>query len=131
MTDEVRVLVYSSDSTTRAQVTTALGTALYLPTEPDRPRPLAYVEAATQAAVLAHLDAGTIDLAILDGEASPSGGMGIAKQLKDEIDPCPPIVVLIGRPADDWLANWSRAEAVVAHPIDPIALGDAVAALLA
>ena len=67
------------------------------------------------------MDAGGIDLAILDGEAVPAGGMGIAKQLKDEIYHCPPMLVLTGRPQDAWLATWSRAEAAVPHPIDPIA----------
>ena len=56
--------------------------------------------------------------------------MGIAKQLKDEIDDCPPILVLTGRPDDAWLANWSRAEAAVPHPIDPIRLGEAWSSLL-
>ncbi|MCV7063842.1 hypothetical protein H7I76_33135, partial [Mycolicibacterium vaccae] len=37
-----------------------------------------------------HLDEGGFDLVILDGEAAPVGGMGIAKQLKDEIGHCPP-----------------------------------------
>jgi hypothetical protein len=80
-----------------------------------------------------HVDqklAGGIDLAILDGEAAPAGGMGIAKQLKDEIYRCPPILVLIGRPQDAWLATWSRAEAVVPHPIDPVRLAEAVTDLL-
>ena len=58
------------------------------------------------------------------------GRMGIAKQLKDEVDDCPPILVLTGRPDDAWLANWSRAEAAVPHPIDPIRLTDAVVGLL-
>ena len=69
-------------------------------------------------------------LAILDGEAVPAGGMGIARQLKDEIYRCPPILVLIGRPQDAWLATWSRAEAVVPHPIDPVRLAEAVTDLL-
>ena len=77
------------------------------------------------------MDAGGIDLAILDGEATPVGGMGIAKQLKDEIDDCPPILVLTGRADDAWLANWSRAEAAVPHPIDPIRLAEAVVACCA
>ena len=76
------------------------------------------------------MDAGEIDLAILDGEAVPAGGMGIAKQLKDEIYQCPPLLVLTGRPQDAWLATWSRADAAVPHPIDPIQLAEAVAGLL-
>jgi len=73
---------------------------------------------------------GGIDLAILDGEATPTGGMGIAKQLKDELEICPPLLVLTGRPDDAWLATWSRAEAAVPHPIDPIVLGKTVLGLL-
>ena len=72
------------------------------------------------------MDAGDIDLAILDGEAVPAGGMGIAKQLKDEIFQCPPVLVLTGRPQDAWLATWSRAEAAVPHPLDPIQLAETV-----
>jgi DNA-binding response OmpR family regulator len=76
------------------------------------------------------MDEGGIDLAILDGEATPTGGMGIAKQLKDELSACPPVLVLTGRPDDAWLANWSRAEAAVPHPLDPILLGRTVLSLL-
>jgi hypothetical protein len=38
--------------------------------------------------------------------------------------------VLTGRADDAWLANWSRAEAAVPHPIDPIRLGEAVVGLM-
>lgn len=85
---------------------------------------------ATAPVVIEQMDAGAIDLAILDGESAPAGGLGIAKQLKDEIAECPPILVLTGRPDDAWLASWSRAEAAVAHPIDPIRLTEAVVTLL-
>ena len=42
----------------------------------------------------------------------------------------PPVLLLIGRPQDAWLATWSRAEAAVSHPIDPVALADGLAQLL-
>ena len=96
---------------------------------PDLPE-FEYVEVATEPVVLQNMDSGTISLAILDGEAVPAGGMGIAKQLKDEIYECPPVVVLTGRPQDAWLATWSRAEAAVPHPIDPIQLAEAVIGLM-
>jgi DNA-binding response OmpR family regulator len=121
----LKVLVYSDDVTTRQQVILALGRRPH----PDLPE-VTYVEVATEPVVIQNMDAGSIDLAILDGEAVPAGGMGIAKQLKDEIYRCPPILVLIGRPQDAWLATWSRAEATVPHPIDPIQLSEAVVALL-
>jgi DNA-binding response OmpR family regulator len=121
----LRILVYSSNVKTRQQVMRALGKQLH----PDLPE-LNYVEVATGPKVIQQMDAGGIDLAILDGEAAPTGGMGIAKQLKDELDVCPPIVVLTGRQDDAWLASWSRAEAAVPHPIDPIVLGRTVLGLL-
>lgn len=121
----LKVLVYSDDVTTRQQVILALGRRPH----PDLPE-LEYVEVATEPVVLQHLDAGVIDLAILDGEAVPAGGMGIAKQLKDEIHDCPPVLVLTGRPQDAWLATWSRAEAAVPHPIDPVQLAESVVSLL-
>ncbi len=117
--------MYSNDKTVREAVVLALGTR----PDPDLPE-LEFVEVATAPVVIERLDAGGVDLAILDGEATPAGGMGIAKQLKDEIDPCPPILVLIGRADDAWLANWSRAEATVAHPIDPLRLAETAVALL-
>ena len=121
----LRVLVYSDDVNTRQQVILALGRRPH----PDLPE-LEYVEVATEPVVIQNMDAGQIDLAILDGEAVPAGGMGIAKQLKDEIYQCPPLLVLTGRLQDAWLATWSRADAAVPHPIDPIQLAEAVIGLL-
>ena len=121
----LKILVYSDDSNVRQQVIIALGRRPH----PDLPE-VEYVEVATEPVVIQHMDSGQIDLAILDGEAVPVGGLGIAKQMKDEIFRCPPILVLTGRPQDAWLATWSRAEAAVSHPIDPIQLGDAVVELL-
>jgi len=121
----LKVLVYSDDRTTRESVRLALGKrpAADLPT-------LEYVECATEPAVIKTMDKGGIDLAILDGEAVPAGGMGIARQLKDEIFNCPPVLVITGRPQDAWLATWSRAEAAVSHPIDPVRLAEVTAELL-
>jgi DNA-binding response OmpR family regulator len=121
----MRVLVYSDDVNTRAEVLLALGKRPH----PDLPA-IEYVECATAPVVVATMDAGGIDLAILDGEAVPVGGMGICRQLKDEVYQCPPVLVLIGRRDDAWLATWSRADAVVTHPIDPLVLADAVTRLL-
>jgi DNA-binding response OmpR family regulator len=121
----IRVLVYSDDSDVRQQVMMGLGRRVH----PDLPE-LEYVEVATEPVVWQQLDSGRIDLAILDGEATPAGGMGIARQMKDEIYHAPPALVLTGRPQDNWLATWSRADGAVSHPLDPIELADAVARLL-
>lgn len=121
----LRVLVYSDDSDARQQVILALGRRVH----PDLPE-LQFVEVATEPVVWQQLDSGTIDLAILDGEATPAGGMGIARQMKDELFNGPPALVLLGRPQDNWLATWSRADAAVSHPLDPIELAETVTRLI-
>ncbi|WP_030831452.1 hypothetical protein [Streptomyces hygroscopicus] len=119
------VLVYSDDASTREQVRLAAGRrpAADLP-------PVEFLECATLPAVLTALEEGGVDVCVLDGEAVPAGGMGVCRQIKDEIFQCPPVLLLIGRPQDAWLATWSRAEAAVTHPVDPVALADALAGLL-
>jgi NADH-quinone oxidoreductase subunit D len=84
-------MVYSSNAVTREQVRLALGSRIH----PELPE-LTYTEVATGPMVISLMDAGGFDLVILDGEASPVGGMGIAKQLKDEITGCPPVLLLTG-----------------------------------
>lgn len=121
----LRVLVYSDDKNTRRQVMTALGRrpAADLPA-------FDYDEVATEPMTIRKVDASSYDLLILDGEATPAGGMGVCRQLKDEIYHCPPIIVIVGRPQDAWLATWSRADGVSSHPIDAIALADVVARVM-
>jgi DNA-binding response OmpR family regulator len=120
-----RVLVYSDDRTTREQVRLTLGRRLAA----DLPE-LDVVEVATQAIVLQAMDAGGIDLVILDGEAVPMGGMGLCYQLKNEIENCPPVLLLVARVADAWLATWSEADAVTSYPVDPVRLPVMAAELL-
>ena len=121
-----RVLLYSDNVDTRAQVLLAVGRRLTRGA-PD----IEWVETATHAAVIKHADAGGFDLLVLDGEAAKSGGMGLCRQLKNELFRCPPVLVLTGRPQDAWLASWSLADAVVAAPFDPVELQGVVARLLA
>lgn len=120
----LRVLLYSDDVETRSAVRLAVGRrpARDLP-------PVEWIECATAPAVISHMDAGGIDVAILDGEATPVGGMGLCRQLKNEIYRCPPVLLLTGRPQDAWLAAWSLADAAVPHPLDPVAVTEALAEL--
>jgi DNA-binding response OmpR family regulator len=119
------VLVYSDDRTTREKVRLAVGRR----PAADLPQ-VEFLECATAPAVLEALEAGGVGVVVLDGEAAPVGGLGLARQIKDEIYRCPPVLVLIGRPQDAWLATWSRAEAAVPHPLDPVAVATAVAGLM-
>lgn len=123
--EPLKILVLSHRADVREAIITAIG---------RRPAAdigrVSYVEAATVADVLAEMDSGTVDLAIFDGEAQPTGGMGLARQLKNELSECPPIVVSVRRADDKWLATWSQADAVLVHPLDPIAAAETVADVL-
>lgn len=121
----LKILVYSHRPEIREAIITAVG---------RRPAPdigrVDYVECAGVADVLQEMDAGGIDLAILDGEAQPTGGMGLCRQLKNEINECPPIVIAVRRKDDRWLATWSQADAVIIYPLDPLAAAETVADVL-
>ena len=123
--ETLTVLVMSQ----RPQIREAIITAVGRRPAPDLPR-VKFLEATGIAEVLAAADAGGVDLAILDGEAQPTGGMGISRQLKNEIDDCPPIVVTVRRRDDRWLATWSQADAVLVHPLDPLTAAETVADVL-
>ena len=119
------VLVFSHRPEVREAITMAIGRR----PAPDLPR-VRFVEVGGVADVLAAMDAGGVDLAILDGEAQPTGGMGLSRQLKDEITDCPPTCVVIARAADRWLAAYAKVDATLVHPLDPVLTAQTVSALL-
>jgi DNA-binding response OmpR family regulator len=122
---EHTVLVFSDDPAVRERIRMAIG---------RRPaadvRQVRYLEASTGSEVVAAVDAGGVDLLLLDGEAQPTGGMGLSRQLKNEIDDCPLICLVLARKDDRWLADWSQADATLAHPLDPLHAAEVVADLL-
>jgi DNA-binding response OmpR family regulator len=119
------VLVYAHRADVRERVKSAVGR------RPDPGLgPIEFLDAADGEAVVDAVDHGEADLCILDGESVPTGGMGLSRQLKNETKDCPPTLVLVARRDDRWLATWSLADAVVAHPLDPGELTDAVVRLL-
>ncbi|ACZ31026.1 response regulator receiver protein [Xylanimonas cellulosilytica DSM 15894] len=120
-----RILLYSDDRTVREQVRLAVGPRL----RAHAPA-IAWEEVATAAAVVAAADAEQWDLMVLDGEADKAGGMGLSRQLKNEVYECPPVLLLTGRAEDAWLASWSLADAVVARPLDALTVQGAVAGLV-
>lgn len=113
----LKVLLYSDDRSTRDSVRLALGRRL----ASDLPE-LEIFDTATAPAAIKAATSGAYDLLILDAEAVPLGGMGISRQLKDEMSDCPPIVLLVARAADAWLATWSNADVIEPLPVDPVRL---------
>ena len=118
------VLVYSDDPLVREHMQTVIGP------HPARDVQVRFLEGSTYAEVVELVDNEDVDLVMLDGEAAPGGGIGIARQLKDEVDDCPPTCVVIARAADRWLASYARVDATLIHPLDPVLTGRAIADLL-
>lgn len=118
------VLLYSDNPAVRDRIRQAIGT------RPAADMAVKFVDAATYDQCIGIVDSTDVSLLVLDGEARPTGGLGIARQLRDEVDACPPICVVIARTADRWLAAYSRADAVLTHPLDPMTTGHTVADLL-
>ena len=118
------VLLYSDDPQVRERMRLAIG-----------PRPAAgldveYLESSTYDETVRLVDEYDVDLLVLDGEATPAGGLGIARQIKDEITDSPATCVVIARAADRWLAAYARVDATLVHPLDPVETGRTVSALL-
>ena len=124
MADKYTVLLYSDDAAVRDRIRLAIG-----------PRPAAdlsieFTDASTWEECRRLLDEYEIDLMILDGEASPAGGIGIARQTKDEYADPPPTCVVIARAADRWLAAYAQVDGTLVYPLDPVTTGQTVAAML-
>lgn len=119
------VLLYSDDRATRAEIRELVGRRASI----DTPL-IEWIEVATPETVADDVRRARFDLLVLDGEAAKVGGMSLCRSLKTEIYQCPPVLLLIARQQDAWLASWSEADAVVAAPFDPVELQETVAAQL-
>ncbi len=119
------VLVYSHRQDVRERIMTAVG---------RRPAPdvgrIDFLECASVSDVLMAIDDRIADVVILDGEAQPTGGIGISRQIHQEATVIPPIVLTVRRAADRWLATWARADEILVHPLDPVIAAETVATLL-
>lgn len=118
------VLLYSDDPKVREAMRLAIGT------EPTADLSVRFVEAGTHHEVMRIVDRDDVDMVVLDGEAAPAGGLGLSRQIKDEIRDAPPVIVAIARAADRWLAAFSGADATLEHPLDPMTTGDTIASVL-
>ncbi|WP_433079247.1 hypothetical protein ACQP2P_38210 [Dactylosporangium sp. CA-139114] len=118
------VLLYSDDAEVRDRMRLAIGT------RPAADLTVKFVDASTYAEVVKLVDDTDVDLLVLDGEATPGGGLGIARQLKDEVSDAPPVVLAIARAADRWLASYAKVEGTIMYPLDPVTTGETVSGLL-
>ena len=123
------VLVYSHRPEVREQIRSAIGR-----------RPAAdigridFLDATGVAEVLMAIDDRAVDVVVLDGEAQPTGGIGISRQIHQEAGrrgaPIPPVILVVRRADDRWLATWAQASEVLVHPLDPVTAAETVAQVL-
>ena len=118
------VLLYSDDVAVRDKIRMAIGT------RPAADLAIEFVDAATWEECRMLLDKYEIDLMVLDGEATPAGGLGIARQTKDEYATPPPVCVVIARAADRWLAAYAQVDETLIYPLDPVTTGLTIAGML-
>lgn len=123
---ELNVLVYSDNRETRAEVMNAVGRRVAR----DWP-PINWTEAATWQGAYMKVEENEFDLLILDAETPKLGGIGFGKMIRDELDENMPLVVLIGRPQDEWLARVSKPNAILPYPVNARELHEAVKEILA
>lgn len=118
------ILIFSDVPTVRERMKLAVGT------RPAADLAVEFLESSDYDECIRLLDTYEVDLLLLDGEARPGGGLGVARQLRDELAEMPPVCLVIKRAADRWLAAYARVDATLTHPLDPVTTGQTVAALL-
>src|SRR5688500_13857571 len=118
------VLLYSDDAAVRDRIRQAIGV------RPAADLQVEFAAAPTWEDCRDLLDKYEIDLMVLDGEASPAGGLGIARQTKDEYATPPPVCVVLARAADRWLAAYAQVDQTLIAPLDPVTTGQTIAAML-
>jgi DNA-binding response OmpR family regulator len=122
--DLYTVLLYSDDGAVRDKIRLAIGV------RPAADLKVEFAYAATWEECRLLLDKYEIDLMVLDGEAAPAGGLGIARQTKDEYADPPPVCVVLARAADRWLAAFAQVDQTLTYPLDPVTTGQTIAAML-
>jgi DNA-binding response OmpR family regulator len=71
------------------------------------------------------------DAVVADEIASRAGAFGMARDLRGAVDPYRgPIVIVLERKHDAWLARWSGADAWFVRPVDPFELADRLVELI-
>lgn len=119
----MRVLLVSTNPRISGEVTTAL----------RGEREADVLEVATPQRALQQLDDGdAFDLVIADADTAPTGGFALSREIKARVQmgvDLPPVVLLIAREADKFLAKWSQADAYILKPPDPFDLDEVVRAL--
>ncbi len=114
----IKVLLVASDQRVRERLRLALERLEVTGEEVD------FLEVAEGNSAVAVAEARHPDLAVVEVGVTPYGAFGITRDIKASPETTCPVVVVLERPQDEWLARWSGADALVNRPIDPFALAE-------
>jgi DNA-binding response OmpR family regulator len=122
-----RILLVAQRDDVAVEVTTGLSGG------PD----VSFLRVATPQRALAILDDpeehGRFALVIADNDTHPTGGFHLSREARVRRDmgqETPPVLLVLARPQDAWLSDWSQADAYMVRPIDPFDLAEAAEALI-
>lgn len=119
----MRVLIVSPDAAERQRA----ASALHLRDDVE------VVEVAGGDSAATQLRSTGFDVLIVDGDLQPKGGFSWLYELRAQAQlhgiERPPAIVMVARAQDQFLADWSGAEAVVRKPVDGFDVADLVARL--
>ena len=122
----MRVLLVSPDAEARDLMRVVVGSI-----ERRLGEPLSFLDASDgeQGAALALREQpGAV---VADEIASRAGAFALARELRGAVNPYRgPILILLERRQDAWLANWSGADAWFVKPVDPFELADRLVELV-
>ncbi|MFL5767821.1 MAG: hypothetical protein ACJ758_08265 [Actinomycetota bacterium] len=122
----MKALLVSSSPTVREQMAVAV-TAV----ERRTGDPIEFLEAANGEIAVRVAWRNRPGIVIADEMASRAGAFAMARDLRGAEQPfLGVIVILLDRPHDAWLANWSGADAWFVKPFDPFELADTMVELL-
>lgn len=109
--DAVEIMLFSNDKHLRQTIMDAAGIsgAFDLP-------PIKWLEVATAKAAKLNFEENRFAALVLDAETTQEGGESLSRWLHDHNDKVPPVIMLVARPQDEWMARWSGAARCVQAP---------------
>jgi len=124
-TDTASILLYSDNADMRRNVRLAVGEQLG-----QRGVQVEWTEVATAPVAMLLTEERKFDLIIGDNETTKLGGVGLVRQMRNELDWEPNVLLLLARQQDAWLAAWAGADSAMLTPLDPFTLRQRVMEML-
>ena len=112
----IKVLLVASDPRVRERLRLALERLELTGEEVE------FIEVSDGNAAVALAEARHPDLVVVEVGVTPYGAFGITRDIKASPETNCPVIIVLERPQDEWLARWAGADALVNRPIDPFAL---------